>query len=410
MAALAVAAAVVIHGHLEDKKIYQLPDPVTFFGQEAKNIDREEDSERYTFLFDGDPAPMVEAYEDLLDSEEYDLFMMKDTGSDTGHEYLMSSSKFVFMGHRSKAWDNMDAVLLDDWLLDSGAHVVEVTLYNLHHLEFTPQDRYKGPPIGVSGGSAPADPAPVQDPAPVETPAETPEAPVETAPAETPAPDLSGPTLPDIDSFSGGALQPLRGGVFLDHTKKNYSIHYNAKFIQEYVDLLGNYGFTLKRTVDSGHGDNYYLFDYTGPGTAGTFYPDVKKIKDEPVAVYIWDCRGLEIQIYYADGITYTDTGDRTTQTLTPYEGSAAAESSSTDWGESSSSWKSDTKIKCTKCHGDKEVECPQCNGSGKLANLGSTPNYSGSSRSTYSDYKDCTKCHGHKTVTCPRCNGTGWE
>lgn len=388
---LAVVSAVLF---LRGGKVYQLPDPAVFFGQEARDVEEKEDHVLYSFFFEEDPAPMLEDYENLLNSEEYDLFMMKNTGDETGHEYLLSSSKFLFMGHTTRSWSSRDALLLDDWLLDGGQHVVEISLYNPDHLQFAPQGRYSGSPDPVN----PADPGVVL--------AETP--PAEEPPA--PAADLSGPTLPDIDSFSGNALELIKETVFLNHTKRSYSIHYNEKFVQEYVALLENYGFTLKDTVENDTRSIYYLFDYAGPGSVETFHPDVKKIKDEEVAVYIWDNRGYEIQIYFGDGITYADTGDRTTQALTPYESSGASGgSSSIDWGDSSSGGSSVPKIKCTKCFGDGEVDCMECGGDGNLANYGSTPNYSGSGRTSYTDYRDCPNCVDGK-VECPRCHGTGWQ
>lgn len=406
--AAAVCAVAVGLPFLQNRTVERFPDPAAFFGQEAKSVDRRDDCVIYTFLFDGDPAPMVAAYEELVNSNGHNVYLLKQIGDETDHDYLCSTTEFLYLGSAPswQGWTSKNALLIDDWLLDSGSHAVEVTLYNPNHFEFTPQDRYRGPALSAPSSGA-AEPVPVQEPAPGEA------APAETAPAEEPAPpavDLSVPTLPDIESFSGGALAPIKETVFLDHTKRSYSINYNEKFVREYVDLLENYGFTLKSAVENDTRSIYYLFDYTGPGTVETFHPDVKKIKDESVAVYIWDNRGYEIQIYYADGITYADTGERTTQSLTPYEGSASSGgSSSIDWGDSSSPDRSVPKIRCTKCHGEKEVDCPECRGRGTLANYGATPNYSGSGRTTYSDPKDCLNCVGGK-ITCPRCNGTGWE
>ena len=382
-------------------------DVVKYVGQEAKEVDRKDDRVVYTFLFDEDPAPMVAAYEDLVNSNGHNVYLMTQIGDQTDHDYLCSTSKFLYLGSIPswQGWTSKNALLMDDWLLDSGSHAVEVTLYNPNHFAFTAQDHYRGPAVsGPSSGAA--DSAPVQDLIPVETPAEAPEAPAEEA--APPAADLSGPVVPDLESYSGGALTFQKERVYLNHTDRSYGMNLDEKFIKEYMDLLESYGFTLKETYRSTDRNIKYSFDYNGSGTVETFTPD-SRLKKGPAALCLW-VLASEIHITYGDGITYTDTGDRTTQSLTPYAGSASSGSSSIDWEEeSSSSWNNVPKIQCTRCYGKKEVDCPECRGRGTLANYGATPNYSGSSRTSYADYKDCPNCTGGK-ITCPRCGGTGWE
>lgn len=401
-AAVAVLAVVSVSLFLKDRKVYQLPDPAAFFGQEAKDVEKRDGYVLYTFLFEGDPVSLVEAYEDLLNAEEYELLMIKTSRGETSQEYLMSHSQFLFMGSTSWSWNGVNAVQVEDWLLDSGAHAVEVSLYNPEHLEFTPQGRYQGPGIsGASGSSGGSEGSAdlVQAPVPEEAPPEEP------AP---PAVDLSGPVAPDLESFSGGALAFLNEHVYLNHTERIYAFHNNDKFIKEYLDLLEDYGFTPKQTYDDGHNSVCYSFDYAGEGAVETFTPSEDRLTG-PVALYLWVIR-YEVHIYYGDGITYTDTGDRTGQSLTPYEGSSASSaSSSIDWSSSSDRSGNVPQIRCTRCLGDKEVECPECRGRGTLSNYGSTPNYSGSGRTSYSAPKDCPNCVGGK-IECPRCHGTGWE
>ena len=62
----------------------------------------------------------------------------------------------------------------------------------------------------------------------------------------------------------------------------------------------------------------------------------------------------------------------------------------------------------CYKCHGNREVDCSACDGRGSHTRYGSTPNYSGNSKTSYSYEEKCSKCHGSGKMTCPACHGSG--
>lgn len=89
-------------------------------------------------------------------------------------------------------------------------------------------------------------------------------------------------------------------------------------------------------------------------------------------------------------------------------------------------------KSTCSNCHGQKKVDCNKCRSSGKTECTAcdgdggkyvyvSSPNYSGSSKTTSRKWEDCSKCHGtgkqdckqcngYGHVTCSACNGTGYK
>ena len=116
-----------------------------------------------------------------------------------------------------------------------------------------------------------------------------------------------------------------------------------------------------------------------------------------------------EVQITYADGIECGDTGDRTSYNVDDhsYESEVPVQGGSSD-NESSGGRVTAASTLCWKCHGSKEIECTRCGGSGKTTSFVSSPNYSGSDRTSREVDTTCTKCHGTGKITCTACRGTG--
>lgn len=203
---------------------------------------------------------------------------------------------------------------------------------------------------------------------------------------------VSGPVLPDLQSFSNNCLEMGDTAVYEDYTMVYCWSSTNVKFVTEYIELLESYGFVQRDSHDGGAGV-HITFDYTGSGDVGTFDMSKHYLDGDGIALYLYYyalSSNTEFHIAYADGLTVADTGDRTTQTLTPMSG-AAGGSSGGDIGGGSSS---NSSVKdCSFCDGT--GECAECGGSGYLY----------SSASDKED-RNCWKCNN--TGICTYCNGTG--
>lgn len=201
---------------------------------------------------------------------------------------------------------------------------------------------------------------------------------------------VSGPVLPDINAFGGGAMELDSETIYSTYTRTVYFYNYNGKFVNEYLELLSDYGFTLRDSHSTAIFSDYineYTYDYIGDGETGSFSIEKSKIDTDNITLYIWEY-GSEFHIYYADGLTVADTGDRTTQTLTPYTSgdSVSGDSTSSDSGSSY------------------VPNCAICNGTGKCQTCGGD-GYLYSSASGKED-RNCTSCN--TTGKCIYCNGTG--
>ncbi len=235
---------------------------------------------------------------------------------------------------------------------------------------------------------------------------------------------LSGPVLPDFQSFSGNSLQ-----LYSETSSGGYTelIYYQKgqyeTFIREYLSLLTNsYHFSLRDsyTIESVRSDRY-VYDYTGSGSVGTFSMDERNLDSDNISLYIWVLgvaapEVTEIHIRYADGLTYGDTGNRTTQSLEKMVDSSSSDSGSSGGSGSivdSSNWSSAdnrVKVRCIKCGGNGRVRCSNCDGLGYKEVRVSTPNYSGKSDGIkYGTSKQtCIKCSGRGSIECSNCHGEG--
>lgn len=268
-----------------------------------------------------------------------------------------------------------------------------------------------------------SDPIPTPDPSLVSQfnltaepePTATPRA-TETA-TEPPVRKLSDNAMPDFQSFSGNRLKEHSKVVDNSFTKIVYFTDCNKKFVNEYMDLLqSKYKFKLRRSKQTSDIDIYdYWFDYKGNKNISTFEKnDEKNVAIHILAYYLGD-DNYEIQISYADGLDYTDTGDRTSYSLSnknenDVSGNSQDSESSNDYSSSdsgSSRSSSGTKVKCWKCHGDGEIPCTNCDGKGFKEKTVSAPNYDGKSAgNTQKTYREtCFKCKGTQKQPCPVCN-----
>lgn len=226
---------------------------------------------------------------------------------------------------------------------------------------------------------------------------------------------LSGAVLPSVCSFSGYLMEEYDG----DTREPYYLFYYNSDFVKEYVDLVQKYDFTL-REKDITSISSRYIFDYTGSESVGSFTVKRGDFKNkENVELYILvmhsKSEGAEFQIQYASGITYAETDDRSTVTVTGGGGSGSSggggsSSSSSSGHNPAENWNAGVKVKCYKCNGSGTIACTNCDGKGYKETYVTVPNYSGStSPNTSSKSKEtCYKCHRSGTITCPRCNGEG--
>lgn len=237
--------------------------------------------------------------------------------------------------------------------------------------------------------------APVEEPSPAVT---------EEAPAVS-LPD--GPIVPDFSAFCNGNVSGPGITENRDHTKYTYTWNLNLKAQAEYIELLEEYGFVLRISVEGSNTDTY-TFDYVGEGDVPTFdcssHRSISQESRTGISILIWSCHyggsTSEFQILVADGITYADTGDRTTRTITP---------SANATGSSSAGSSSDTSdgiplpfptnnpygLQCITCNGS--GDCQTCHGYGKVER------YAGKGDTVTAV---CPKCHG--SGHCRSCGGTG--
>lgn len=82
----------------------------------------------------------------------------------------------------------------------------------------------------------------------------------------------------------------------------------------------------------------------------------------------------------------------------------ASASSSKTSCSTCHGSGKKD----CSKCRGDGKVTCTACDGKGGKDVYISTPNYSGSSKTSSTKWENCSKCSGTGNQSCRTCSGMG--
>ena len=219
-----------------------------------------------------------------------------------------------------------------------------------------------------------------------------------------------GPTVPDLMSFSGDTLYEYQSRDMGSYTEVVYYVYnFQMGFLEEYQDLLTDrYDLSLKAVADSGSSyKSEYTYTYTGSGDVETF--------DDGISFHIWLMNTPnegEIHIRYADGLSYTDTGERTSISLDDYEDRPGGGGSSSGGGVAPVTGDdgNEVTIRCSKCHGTGSIACTNCGGLGYKETTVGAPNYSGNlSGPSYGTSKQtCYKCNGSGSITCTRCGGSG--
>lgn len=233
--------------------------------------------------------------------------------------------------------------------------------------------------------------------------------PAATTPKKT-TPAISGPNVPDAQAFSRNMLAELSRETEDGHTCVVYSLQDNKNFVQEYVKLLKNCNFKQRDHAETENISERWSFDYTGSGSVGKFTGDAYKLDTENISLYVLylgDGSGSvdgELQIWYASGFSYLDTGDRTSQTLQRPNDSGAGGGGSSDDIDFSSSFPSRGNGSCSYCGGKGYKKCLQCDGDGTLTVTGNVPRFGSGIGGSFSETKRCTKCDDGK-IDCPFCD-----
>ena len=138
--------------------------------------------------------------------------------------------------------------------------------------------------------------------------------PTRTQPAPSVTHSQSDTYLPDFMAFTNNTARVTSKEENFSFTCIKYEVDANRKAVQEYIDLItSKYNFKQTAFKQSSDVKIYnYGFNYTGTGSATKF--DEKYLgKDFQVTLILYGFGNtFEVHVKYADGIKYTDTGDRT--------------------------------------------------------------------------------------------------
>ena len=207
--------------------------------------------------------------------------------------------------------------------------------------------------------------------------------PERTQPAPSVSHSQSDTYLPDFLAFSNNKAEFYKQDYDDNSVKAHYHIatvpgKYSARDImQDYFDLItSKYNFKLIGH-DNDNVDRRYGFIYTGTGSIKQFTENIVGHKDKiNVRVSVWEGGNKgEIIIRYADGINYTDTGDRTRYQLQEVKHNPQTSGGSSD----NFDYPSGPELKPTEIT---DVACARCSGLGYVEEFTydtSTPHYDGS-------------------------------
>ena len=175
------------------------------------------------------------------------------------------------------------------------------------------------------------------------------------------------------------------------------------KTIEAYIKTLKSYGYTLTDSTTTK--SSYHTYFLNGPDTSAetmTFRDHTCQLALEGFADDKYGWASIYV-IYTPEQEAAFGLSESTAS------GGGSSSGSSSLGGSSRSSSSSATRTKrCTKCGGDGKVNCSRCNGSGGKYVYGSTPNYSGKSKTTTRTWENCSKCRGSGTQDCSVCGGDG--
>lgn len=168
-----------------------------------------------------------------------------------------------------------------------------------------------------------------------------------------------GAVLPDLQSFGNNKFELSSKEDGASYTEMTYVLDHKLEFMNEYMHLLESYDFVLRDSKETTSLNCYdMVYDYVGSTSASTFDYDESNLDCDNISLGISiiaaSDNNMEIHIYYADGITYADTGERTTISLADFNSSQSNNSNS------------DSDSDCFYCGGSKR--CSDCGGDGYLS------------------------------------------
>ena len=247
--------------------------------------------------------------------------------------------------------------------------------------------------------------------------------------AAEPGGQTAGPVLPDPQTFFS-SLNYNELPRYMKSCNGNYcSFNTTAVYadaLWEYADtVLGSYSYQLSYSFDSsGSGGTYHQWDrylsYTGAeklGCVSTGFDNLYNNGQVIISLQQDTKKNIALlSIYYSDGISFADGGQRCSRDDMPDLGSYADLSGRTAGnggntnasGSSANSGQGNTV--CAECGGKGYRICHTCGGDGVIDIYISTPGYGGvGTGSRTKEQKPCSNifCHGGK-VECFFCQGTG--
>ena len=360
-----------------------MPNPDDWFDNEVPQEDISEERAEtwlsplhYRYLLDASYRDAVYGYIDLAQQDDYHMELAKTLTVDQGWQvYCFRSTAdedSAFVSHLDTGEDHIAQVEVNETKYSEEGKI-EMSIYYV---------------LGVSVHNAPS---------------------YHDFLEEQPAPEVS-------DSFNADLPDPYYYyGEGVSHTEEQvaYGMRLNYYFNAESVDAChayarlladGGFGLTLREKIDyhekSHYYETYYVFDYNGSSDVNDVYVNTGDTESKaPVIVWIRDAQYYEfvsMYVYFGDGITFGDTGDRCEEYVhdkssgaeAPVGGGSSSSSGSSSSGDSSSGshyeWQT-VKKDCPSCTGGR---CPICGGSG-----------------WYTRYGERVSC----STTCRSCGGSGY-
>lgn len=199
--------------------------------------------------------------------------------------------------------------------------------------------------------------------------------------------------IPDFDAYCNNRTTKYDPKITMTTNEYTYSFSpYNERLINDYVNLLQNkYNFSLKDKVQRTSLKIYdYYFNYTGSAKVNNMDAN-DKVCNLYMKVYMVASSSIEVHITFPEGVSYKDTGDRTSYTLN------APSTSSDSGGGGSDSWTDISTSRnnvrtCSVCRGTGRRMCFSCDGKGYFS----------------ASKRRCTSCNGVGTIECWTCGGDG--
>lgn len=224
--------------------------------------------------------------------------------------------------------------------------------------------------------------------------------------------------LPDPSDYCNGSISSYDSRHF--YSDDTWFFYKTSSFdFDAYINVLtSQYGFTYLGSSSNGDYHQYYHLVLRASQSETASYNTSDKchlIIEDSIKHYddISFCLPQG-----AVGITFSNQESAGYYTFS--KGSTASISTASERQTSTASFSSsETKHTCSTCHGSGKQDCRKCRGDGKVSCTAcegkggkdkyvSTPNYSGSSKTTSTKWENCYKCSGTGKQTCSTCSGLG--